>query len=148
VAPRDVLFPELHYFTNDAWPIVRGVAGARGFPVLLMNRYSKGILYVLSIPSNIGDLYSMPPGVMNSVKKYLLADAPVRIEAPAGVSLFTYDNGAYVIESFRDTATTVKVVKHRGAGGMRPAAESVPGGGQDTVSDVVIPPHSFRVFKG
>jgi len=148
VAPRDVLFPELHYFTNDAWPIVRGVAGARGFPVLLMNRYSKGILYVLSIPSNIGDLYSMPPGVMNSVKKYLQADAPVRIEGPAGVSLFTYDNGAYVIQSFRDTATTVRVVKHQAAGGTRPAAETVPGGGEDTVSDVVIPPHSFRVFKG
>jgi len=148
VAPRDVLFPELHYFTNDAWPIIRGVAGARGFPVLLMNRYSKGVLYVLSIPSNIGDLYSMPPGVMNSVKTYLMADTPVRIDAPAGVSLFTYDNGAYVIQSFRDTATTVKVVTHRAAGGTRPAAETVPGGGEDTVSDVVIPPHSFRVFKG
>ncbi|WP_322400637.1 hypothetical protein [Massilia luteola] len=147
VAPRDVLFPELHYFTNDAWPIVRGVAGARGFPVLLMNRYSKGILYILSIPSNIGDLYSMPPGVMNSVKKYLMADAPVRIEAPAGVSLFTYDNGAYVIESFRDAATTVKVVKHAAPGTRRPAAETVPGAGRDTASDVVIPAHSFRVFK-
>ncbi|GAA5016093.1 permease [Massilia kyonggiensis] len=133
VAPRDVLFPELHYFTNDAWPIIRGVAGARGFPVLLMNRYSKGVLYVLSIPSNIGDLYSMPRGVMNSVKKYLMADTPVRIEAPAGVSLFTYDNGAYVIQSFRDTPTTVKVVK-RGPG--------------DAASEVVIPPHSFRVYKG
>jgi hypothetical protein len=146
VAPRDVLFPELHYFTNDAWPIIRGVAGARGFPVLLMNRYSKGILYVLSIPSNIGDLYSIPPGVMNSVKTYLMADAPVRIEGPAGVSLFTYDNGAYVIQSFRDTATTVKVVKHAVAGTARPAAETVPGAGRDTVTEVVIPPHSFRVF--
>jgi hypothetical protein len=63
------------------------------------------------------------------VKKYLMADAPVRIEAPAGVSLFTYDNGAYVIESFRDTATAVKVVKNGAA------------------DEVTIPPHSFRVFK-
>lgn len=134
VAPRDVLIPELHYFTNDAWPIIRGVAGARGFPVLLMNRYSKGILYVLTIPSNIGDLYSMPPGVMNSVKQYLQAGAPVRIEAPAGVSLFTYDNGAYVIESFRDAATTVKVVHH--------------GADHDTADEVKIPAHSFQVLKG
>ncbi|WP_413675166.1 hypothetical protein ACEN9H_13480 [Massilia cellulosiltytica] len=148
VAPRDVLFPELHYFTNDAWPIIRGVAGARGFPVLLMNRYSKGVLYILSIPSNIGDLYSMPPGVMNSVKTYLMADTPVRIEAPAGVSLFTYDNGAYVIQSFRDTPTTVKVVKHAVDGKAHPAAETVPGTSRDTVSEVVIPPHSFRVYKG
>lgn len=148
VAPRDVLFPELHYFTNDAWPIIRGVAGARGFPVLLMNRYSKGVLYILSIPSNIGDLYSMPPGVMNSVKTYLMAGAPVRIEAPAGVSLFTYDNGVYVIQSFRDTPTTVKVVKHAVDGKARPAAETVPGASRDTVNEVVIPPHSFRVYKG
>ena len=148
VAPRDVLFPELHYFTNDAWPIIRGVAGARGFPVLLMNRYSKGVLYILSIPSNIGDLYSMPPGVMNSVKTYLMADTPVRIDAPAGVSLFTYDNGAYVIQSFRDTPTTVKVVKHAVDGKARPAAETVPGATRDSVSEVVIPPHSFRVYKG
>jgi hypothetical protein len=147
VAARDVMFPELHYFTNDAWPVIRGVAGARGFPVLLMNRYSKGILYVLTIPSNIGDLYSMPPGVMNSVKKYLMADAPVRIEAPAGVSLFTYDNGAYVIESFNDQPVKVRVISHRLGQASQQAAESVPAEGQDSVSEVSIAPHSFRVFK-
>jgi hypothetical protein len=90
----------------------------------------------------------MPPGVMNSVKTYLMADTPVRIDAPAGVSLFTYDNGAYVIQSFRDTPTTVKVVKHAVDGKARPAAETVPGATRDAVSEVVIPPHSFRVYKG
>ncbi len=24
-----VLFPEIHFFTNDSWPIIRGVAGAK-----------------------------------------------------------------------------------------------------------------------
>jgi hypothetical protein len=147
VAPRDVLFPELHYFTNDAWPIIRGVAGARGFPVLLMNRYSKGILYVINIPSNIGDLYSLPPGVINNIKKYLLADWPVRIEAPPGVSLFTYDNGAYIIESFNDQPVKVRVITRstaQGAAGKSP----VPGAGaSEKASEVTIAPHSFRVFK-
>jgi hypothetical protein len=149
MAPRDVIFPELHYYTNDAWPIIRGVAGARGFPVLLMNRYSKGILYVLTVPSNIGDLYSLPPGVMNSVKKYLLADAPVRIEGPAGVSLFTYDNGAFVIESFNDKPVQVRVIRNPAKpAAARAAAETVPvGGDRETVETVTIAPHSFRVFK-
>ncbi len=152
VAPRDVLFPELHYFTNDAWPIIRGVAGARGFPILLMNRYAKGILYVLNIPSNIGDLYSLPPGVINNVKKYLQAGSPVRIEAPAGVSLFTYDNGAYVIESFNDAPVTVTVIK-QGAGKAAEARTStaeasVPASGAgESASKVTIAPHSFRLFK-
>jgi hypothetical protein len=130
VAPRDVMFPELHYFTNDAWPIIRGVSGARGFPILVMNRYSKGILYVVNIPSNIGDLYSLPPGVINSIKQYLLADAPVRIEAPAGVSLFTYDNGAYIIQSFNDVPTRVRVLKKGAA-----------------ATEVTIAPHSFKLFN-
>ena len=147
VAPRDVIFPELHYYTNDAWPIIRGVSGARGFPILLMNRYSKGLLYVLTIPSNIGDLYSMPPGVMNNVKKYLMADRPLRIEAPSGVSLFTYDNGAYVIQSFRDTPVKVRVVKQQVQAADKAAAETVPASGSgESVSEVTIPPHSFRVF--
>jgi hypothetical protein len=145
VAPRDVLFPELHYYTNDAWPIIRGVSGARGFPILLMNRYSKGILYVLTIPSNIGDLYSMPQGVLNNVKRYLQADWPVRIEGPAGVSLFTYDNGAYVIQSFNDTPTKVRVVTRKPG----QARSAVPGTDKnDSATEVTIPPHSFRVFKG
>lgn len=147
VAPRDLIFPELHYYTNDAWPIIRGVSGARGFPILLMNRYSKGLLYVLTIPSNIGDLYSMPPGVMNNVKKYLMADLPLRIEAPSGVSLFTYDNGAYVIQSFRDTPVKVRVVKQQVRAADKAAADTVPASGsQEAVSEVTIPPHSFRVF--
>jgi hypothetical protein len=130
VAPRDLIFPELTYFTNDAWPIIRGVSGARGFPILVMNRYSKGILYVVNIPSNIGDLYSMPVGVINSIKQYLLADAPLRIEAPAGVSLFTYDNGAYIIQSFNDVPAKVRVLKK---------------GGQPT--ELTIAPHSFKLFR-
>lgn len=146
-APRALLFPELHYFTNDAWPIIRGVAGARGFPLLLMNRYSKGLLYVLDVPSNIGDLYSLPQGVIDGVKTYLEANDPVRIEAPSGVSLFTYDNGAYVIESFRDSPATVRVIHHR-ARAAAAAADTVPAADSgDTASEVTIPAHSFRVFK-
>jgi len=153
VAPKDVLWPELHYYTNDAWPIIRGVAGARGFPVLLMNRYSKGILYVLNIPDNIGDLYTIPHGVIDSVKKYLMADQPVRIESPAGVALFTYDNGAYVIESYNDTPVTVKVITSKGkVGEVRTqtwANGDTPGtNGNETVTEVTLPPHSFRVFDG
>ncbi|HET9396530.1 MAG TPA: hypothetical protein VFO36_10775, partial [Nitrospiraceae bacterium] len=55
-----VLFPEIRFYTNDTWALIRGVANAKGFPILLMNRYSRGIFYVLTIPDNIGDLYSLP----------------------------------------------------------------------------------------
>jgi hypothetical protein len=41
---RDILFPEIHFYTNDSWALVRGVASSKAVPILLMNRYSHGIL--------------------------------------------------------------------------------------------------------
>jgi hypothetical protein len=36
-----ILFPEIRFYTNDSWALIRGVANAKGFPILLMNRYSR-----------------------------------------------------------------------------------------------------------
>ena len=52
--------------TNDAWPLVRGTANGRGAPLLLMDHYSKGVLYVLTVPENPNDLYSLPQPVLAS----------------------------------------------------------------------------------
>ncbi|MES1197151.1 MAG: hypothetical protein ABUL55_00870, partial [Pseudomonadota bacterium] len=104
-----VLFPELHFYTNDAWPILRGVAGAKGFPIMVMNRYSRGVLYVLAIPDNVSDLYNLPQPLLGRIRQYVQGDFPVRLDAPALVSLFAYDNGAFVVESFRDQPVDVKI---------------------------------------
>ncbi len=101
-----VLFPEMHFLTNDSWPIIRGVAGSKGFPLLLMNRYSRGVLLVLAIPENFADLYRLPRRVLTQLRAYLMTDAPLRIDAPAQVSTFLYDNGTFVLESYRDAKST------------------------------------------
>jgi len=124
-----ILYPEIRFYTNDTWALIRGVANAKGFPILLMNRYSRGVLYVLAIPDNPGDLYRLPQGVTNVLRKYLLADFPVRIDAPSHVSLFAYDNGSYVVQSFRST----------------PASVDVTVAGKPQFS-VLIEPHSYRLF--
>src|ERR1017187_4898741 len=51
----DVLFPEIDFLTNDSWALVRALAGGRGYPLLFMDRYSKGILYIWTIPDNFND---------------------------------------------------------------------------------------------
>jgi hypothetical protein len=106
----DVLVPEIGFMTNDAWPVVRGTANGRGAPLLLMNHYSKGILYVLTIPENANDLYSLPQPVLTQIKHYLMADFPVQIDAPGKVSLFAYDNHTFVVESFLDQPAKVTVL--------------------------------------
>ena len=107
VAAKPVLFPEIRFYTNDSWGIIRGVAAAKGFPMVLMNRYSKGTLYLWTMPENFGDLYNLPRPMLTRIKEYLFADAPVRIDAPPQVALFTYDNGAFVVENYRDEPASV-----------------------------------------
>ena len=104
-----VLFPEIRFYTNDSWGIVRGVAGAKGDPILLMNRYSKGVIYLLTIPENQSDLYNLPQGVITQIKQYLQRNFPVQIDSPPLVSLFAYDNNAFVVESFRSTRAPVNI---------------------------------------
>ena len=124
-----VLFPEVRFYTNDSWGIIRGVAAAKGFPIVLMNHYSKGTLYLWNMPENFGDLYNLPQPMITRIKQYLFADAPVQIDAPDHVAVFAYDNGAFVVENFRDDPA--KVTASRASS-----------------SDVrfTLPPHSFRVF--
>ncbi len=105
-----LLFPEVRFYTNDSWGIIRGVSGAKAAPILLMNAYSKGTIYLLNIPENVSDLYALPQGVISQIKHYLMADFPVRIDAPALVSLFAYDNNTIVVQSFRDGPSTANVI--------------------------------------
>lgn len=104
-----VLIPQVRFLTNDQWPVVRGLARGNGFPLLLMGHYSKGTLFVLTIPDNFDDLYALPQATLSAIKDYILGDFPVHLDAPAQVSLFAYDNGSFIVESFRDQATAVNV---------------------------------------
>jgi hypothetical protein len=105
----DVLFPEIDFLTNDSWSLVRAGANGNGFPLLLMNRYSKGILYVWTMPDNFTDLYALPPEAITAIKNYVMRGFPVRLDGPAQVSLFTYDNGAFIVQNFSATTADVKI---------------------------------------
>jgi hypothetical protein len=105
----EILVPEIAFLTNDAWPIVRGTANGRGAPLLLMDRYSKGILYVLTIPENANDLYALPQPVLTAIRKYISSGFPFTLDAPSKVSLFAYDNHSFVVESFLDKPAEVTV---------------------------------------
>ena len=139
-ATSDVLVPEIAFETNDAWPIVRGTANGRGAPLLIMDRYSKGILYVLTIPENANDLYLLPQAVLTQIKHYLLDGFPVQMDAPSNVGLFAYDNHTFVVESYLDAPTLVTISRPGATGKLRNLAtgELVEG------KAPVIPPNPFR----
>jgi hypothetical protein len=88
---------------------VRATADGYAAPMLLMDQYSKGMLFVLTIPENFNDLYSLPQPVLTALRSYLLQDFPVQLDAPSQVSLFVYDNNHFVVQSFRDAPVKVTV---------------------------------------
>jgi hypothetical protein len=158
---RDVSFSDIRFYTNDSWPLVRGVANAYGVPILLMNRYSRGILYVLNIPENPGDLYVLPQALVGALRGYLLADLPVGLDAPDRVSLFEYDNGTFVVESFRSEPVTIDVAltgTHTtiqdiasgetisAAGGVPTPVSNAPGDSTRYHFRIQLPAHSYRAF--
>ena len=113
-ADRDILIPEIKYFnilTHDAWGDALGVSpGGTTYPIVLSCDYSKGKLYVLTIPNDPADLYALPASVLSVVRAAVGSAEPIRIQnAPAQVALFRYDNNAFIVENYLPTATEVTV---------------------------------------
>ena len=109
-AEAPILFPQIRFFTNDAWPVIRGISDNNAFPILLMDKYAAGKLFVLTVPDNYTDLYQLPAPTLNALRSYIMGSFPVQLDAPAKVSLFAYDNGTFIVESFRDDPTEVTVL--------------------------------------
>lgn len=111
---KDILIPQVDYFTNDTWEIISAgrplTGGTSGYPVLLRGKYSNGNIYVLTVPDDFSDLYHYPTAALNSIRTILGRDLKARLEAPAYVSIFEYDNDKVIVESFRDEVCTATVV--------------------------------------
>lgn len=118
-AESPILFPQIRFNTNDAWPVVRGIADDNAFPILIMDKYAAGKLLVLDVPDNSTDLYKLPEPTLNALRTYLTGDFPVRLDAPARVSLFAFNNDTLIVESFRDEPTEVTVVAEASMGRLR-----------------------------
>jgi hypothetical protein len=128
--------------------------------LLLRAGYAKGYLYVLTLPENFGDIYNLPPEVLTQIKRALTQDIFVRVEGPAQVSLFAYDNHTFIVESFLPDEADVKVAVAGGftrlrnlvtgavtVGEMEAQGSGRFGGGDPRMSFTVhLPPHSYSAF--
>ena len=113
-ADREFIIPQVKYFTNDAWEVVSAgrplTGGVSGYPILLRDTYSRGTLFVLTIPDDFGNLYDYPAGALNVIRRAMSKDVGAYIEGPSKVALFPYDNQTMVVENFNDEAVSLRVV--------------------------------------
>jgi hypothetical protein len=66
-----ILFPEILFYTNEDWVVVRGLANGRGVPLVLTDRYGKGDLHVLAVPESMYDFYQLPSGALDAMRRDL-----------------------------------------------------------------------------
>ena len=111
---REFIIPQVKYFTNDAWEVVSAgrplTGGVSGYPILVRDTYSMGMLFVLTIPDDFGNLYDYPAGALNVIRRAMSKDVGAYIEGPAKVAFFPYDNQTMVVENFNDEAVSLRVV--------------------------------------
>lgn len=111
---RDLLIPQVQYYTNDAWEMVSAgrplTGGVSGYPILLRAPYATGNLYVLTIPDDMGNLYDFPANALNEIRRIMSKDIGVCLEAPSKVGLFVYDNKTLAVENFNDEPVEMRIV--------------------------------------
>ncbi len=161
-ADAPVLIPQVQYLTNDSWEIVSGIAGTNGWPILHNADYSKGHLYVLTIPDNFADLYNYPAEVLNKIREVFCSQMKVQIEGSSQISLYAYDNNTFIVESFLDNETEMNVVTPTTFTTITDFTNNQVINGElrkpgfnyieknktaKNVYSFTIKPHSFRVFK-
>jgi hypothetical protein len=102
--------------------------------------------------------------VLTEIRRLLTGDLEVRLEGPSKVALLLYDNGALVVESFRDEAVDLRVVADRRVRELInvSSGEALPGdpvetqgpgirrrepGREEHAFRLRIPPHSYLILQ-
>jgi hypothetical protein len=109
-AAEKITVPHLEFSTNDTWELAGGYGEDNSFPILLRTGYSRGNLYVLTIPDDYGSLYALPRSILSLVKEAFLAQSAVTVDSGSKIPLFLYDNGTFVIRSFKPYIDDARVI--------------------------------------
>lgn len=164
---RDILIPQVQYYTNDSWEVVSAGrpldGGVSGYPILHRALYSKGNIYVLTIPDDFGQLYDYPQAALKEIRRVLSRDLDAYLDAPSKVSLFLYDNRTLVVENFNDQPVEISVMMNEHQATitdllsgevLKAVAPVIPDNpwfrrfmSTDVSFKMTLAPHSYRAFK-
>ena len=168
----NILMPQLRHYENDTWTGIPFSTAAYAYPMAVSAGYGRGTFYALAIPDDFADLYRMPRSTLDQIRGLLGHDLFVSLDAPDHVSLFAYDNHAFIVQNFRSQAVNARVLVVRATNlhdlltGETLAAAPDSGDGSDSgwprfggggrgnfggaggaAFAVTVPAHSFRVFQ-
>ncbi len=92
----DIGIPVCEFRNNATWALVKLADTEESFGLLLRDTYGKGEMLTLAVPDSMPDLYRLPAEALTRIRSDFPA-AGVYLECGAGISLFAYDNGAFIV---------------------------------------------------
>ncbi len=93
---KPVSIPVCEFRNNSTWALAKLAESEESFGLLLKDTYGDGCMLTLAAPDNFPDLYRLPGEVLTRIRSEF-ADEGAYLECGSGISLFMYDNDAFVV---------------------------------------------------
>ncbi|QTE69002.1 hypothetical protein JNO48_03570 [Clostridiales bacterium] len=93
---EEIGIPVCEFRNNATWALAKVADTEESFGLLLRDTYGKGQMLTLAVPDSFPDLYKIPKSVLTRIRREF-PSRRVYLECGSGVSLFTYDNNAFIL---------------------------------------------------
>lgn len=91
-----ITLPVAEFRNNATWAVVKAARGEESWGLMLRDDFCGGRMWTLAIPDAHPDLYRLPAPVISRIRQQFPVEG-VWLEGPGRISLFVYDNDAFVV---------------------------------------------------
>ncbi|MBQ8202022.1 MAG: permease [Clostridia bacterium] len=113
--PKPILITVPEHRNNASWALIKTRVGQESYGMLLRDTYGRGEMLTLTVPESFSDLYHLPVDVLTRLRAAFPVNG-VHLECGAQISLFVYDNDAFIVYPYVDDGTQPSLVRIHVAG--------------------------------
>lgn len=151
---KPILITVPEHRNNASWALVKTRVGQESYGMLLRDTYGKGEMLTLAVPDSFSDLYHLPVDVLTRIRAALPVNG-VYLEGEPLISLFHYDNDAFILYPYVDEGTQPSLCRIHIAGQVQSLAMPVEGRElkplyttpEETVFELRAVPGQYMLFK-
>ncbi len=95
----EIDFPVMEMRNNATWALVKAADGGESYALLARDTYGRGEMWTINLPDSYSQLRRVPAAALSRMR----AEMPVNgvwLEGGEGVSIFHYDNGAFILYAY------------------------------------------------
>ena len=110
ISDEPATFTKMEHKNNATWYDVLMFMDDNSTAILTDDDYGKGIVNILNIPDNFGDLYKLPKEVQTAIAQDFARKGKVYLSAKPQFNFFLYDNDVFGVYNHTQYKTPIEVV--------------------------------------